>query len=1408
MATYGIYQVLDPLYVTPTGSVCSARIVGGEDAGRVAAKVFNPPKPDPDEPNWEPKYFLDRAQVQRRVAAAGGAHWAPVYASGFTPEGGAYYITDYHALTAHKLIEGRVALDARALHAVVSSVLAGLGEIRRIADRAHANLKPTNVLLVGKGPLDELRAVLTDPGQEYKAEKDGEAGDLHALGQLIHQLVLHRPSNGPNDLATAGAPEWSRLGDKGEAWRELCADLLTFPLPSRAATLAGVSKTLGGLAPAKVKVPQFRLPGSGQRPAKAAKPARAPARQGKPARPGRLRRRAVQVAAVLLLVGSGLGIVAAMEAATREELCDARAKWFGPLAAGLAEPQRRQRFEADAHLRRVADGVQQVERAGVECNGGRVRPLGFLGYARTRAALVALRQVERDLAPETWPRLQRLQELAKAFGQRGWQQPAGYVSQLVEGVRPVPAAVRSGALSRPSAPSSAAPAAERRPSGGGGGGDETPAPAAGSLVARIDRVLRLQPVIEEQAPRAEEAWRELDAVAGELERSDDTLVRGFGAMLRRDGITAVRLGDDGFEGLDKLGINKELAGQVLAALRDTPSAQVDNLRFANDVLRTIDPADLEVTDVDVWLRMRPTYVVERQKILEQHDAMQKQYLEMQAKVANSGVDPAEIAAFELEYKNVEEALRDFKQIRFIEQDIASGVFTKRVAEIDGQIRNLDRYYHAEDAADWLKNLAPVYTRSERIKSFWGSWVRTLERDAKLMAEQRDLFAENKDRTVRLRDVLTELDLLPQPPEDLNEAFAAAAMQHRESRLGAILERMNAADPQLEPDELQAEREAMTRWFDDLRALAGDFPIGNRLLTIEDRPDEAWQAKNPTFWNDRLVRGLVHGDLDRIQRLQKLRKASRTELAREATTDAVRPEVRLAAWQLLGSVTPAWPASTDELATEATLRAKVLEDLKPLKEFDRETLTEEVQKEGPRRWRRFVEAITPAEAAEPDDTKNPLEIALNRLDEFNMNSTALQEISPPARFNVWLYLAYAAPRRPKFTDKDVDVILGELRLAAKGLGDEDRAAAVLAKLETMDEPEPFGGQQIGDVFTLPVQGLAQPLEFKRVEPRTGRPFYLGTREVTLGQFAGALDAARLWEEARRLQWPHRPDERDGRRGPRVWEWADPREPRLGPAPLWLTPDDQNDFPPELRDRRFNRNVIAAKFGGMPSDLHPMQYVSANAALYYAAALGCRLPTSAEWREALAASGRTVNSEGWNLRDQASWDAFRAYAAKQGISPDRWPDREAFPEGSNGRRAAAAAAPVAARPGNDATLLFRPAPSSSGTLHDLIGNLAEYVCDAPDAFERWPEKRTAESIKDFLANTPDAVAVIGGSALSPADVAVDQPRGVKDTHRGYSDVGLRLAFTAPARNKAERLKWALAGEEFLEPPRTVSADTGGR
>jgi formylglycine-generating enzyme required for sulfatase activity len=444
----------------------------------------------------------------------------------------------------------------------------------------------------------------------------------------------------------------------------------------------------------------------------------------------------------------------------------------------------------------------------------------------------------------------------------------------------------------------------------------------------------------------------------------------------------------------------------------------------------------------------------------------------------------------------------------------------------------------------------------------------------------------------------------------------------------------------------------------------------------------------------------------------------------------------------------------------------------------------------------------------------------------------------ARFNVWLCLANsaiqdgadaaAAAETPGGTDRaksseTFDTIVDNLEAAAKELNDEAKSSQVLEKLARLKTPEPFDNLELGDVFLYRPKGLNDdPIEFRRVEPSDGsRPFYLATREITFGQFVGAVEGEGLWDTARQLTWPYAPGKADSRRGSRVWEWGDAGGPPRLVLPrerLWMTPDrnagkpeKHNDFPRDFRPEpefRFNRNVISPQFGGMPGERHPMQYLTAQAAVYYAAALGCRLPTSQEWRHALtAATGPAAAKANWNLRDE-TWDVFRRHAEKESIARDHWPDRGAFGE--------PAAGVDGNREGNDGTLLFRPAPSPNREFHDLIGNVAEYVLEKPEAFARWTSKETAEDIQRFLNDTPNAVGVIGGSALSSPELPLDKPlllpgarqgeRLFSEIDRGFSDVGLRLAFTAPARTHAERLKWVLAGEKYLFP-RTASAAAAG-
>ena len=113
-------------------------------------------------------------------------------------------------------------------------------------------------------------------------------------------------------------------------------------------------------------------------------------------------------------------------------------------------------------------------------------------------------------------------------------------------------------------------------------------------------------------------------------------------------------------------------------------------------------------------------------------------------------------------------------------------------EINGQIDQLKVYYHAEDAADWVKNLAGIATTSDRLKQAWDGWVKKLQSDLNTMANDRELFATNKQRTDKLRDVLQQLEIaLPPPPDGLTEDFAKAAGTRREQKLDELVK---ALDP--------------------------------------------------------------------------------------------------------------------------------------------------------------------------------------------------------------------------------------------------------------------------------------------------------------------------------------------------------------------------------------------------------------------------------------------------------------------------------------------------------------------------------------------------------------------------------------------------------------------------------------
>ncbi len=421
------YEVVRPL---PASGLATVAVARRRDRPReyVVLKILRPASvfARPEEARRFVDQFLQSAACQDRVARAEPAHWAPVHESGPVPDGAAC-VTDYYSRSVEGLARGRVRLSLRDVAGLAGAVLDGLIALERTAGRPHGNLKPSNVLLAGRGKVRPEHVFLTDPLADSVIDPaKHRLADWRGLGDLIHRLVLHRPAPRRGVGGVSASKAWTRLGKGGEGLRRLCSRLLVPDLDPARLTLDQVAAELDRLA-----------------------------------RPPRVPALTVLAATLAALTVGALVLWAVIRGSEPppeappewEQVCRAYDAWFYGLLGEVGDPAylRRPPFELDRrHLQKVAkrrnrwntDDQPQLRQVVEQVDRflGRGYPLAIRdGYAdipdgRRKSTVMKALRIVQDVAGRLspagdWPALAAVRDTGRRWQSRGWTRRADYLSE-------------------------------------------------------------------------------------------------------------------------------------------------------------------------------------------------------------------------------------------------------------------------------------------------------------------------------------------------------------------------------------------------------------------------------------------------------------------------------------------------------------------------------------------------------------------------------------------------------------------------------------------------------------------------------------------------------------------------------------------------------------------------------------------------------------------------------------------------------------------------------------------------------------------------------------------------------------------------------------------------------------------
>jgi hypothetical protein len=261
MPAYGPYETTREIASGHRFTVYAAR-KAGESHDNYAVKVFAlesyisadaEDRTELDRLVAEFDRTFNRSVELQKQAAAVSRCVAPILDVG-REEGSAWYATRLYPRTIQKILEGRVALGKEWLHHIVCAIVRGALDFKKACGRSHGEILPSNVLISASQKVRDAEVVLSDPlpGDVSEAARY-EVADLHAIGQIIYQLVRRREVEDASDqsiLPLTASAEWTSVfGKETDAWLSLCNRLLDPNLSTDTYTLERLEADLANLQP-------------------------------------------------------------------------------------------------------------------------------------------------------------------------------------------------------------------------------------------------------------------------------------------------------------------------------------------------------------------------------------------------------------------------------------------------------------------------------------------------------------------------------------------------------------------------------------------------------------------------------------------------------------------------------------------------------------------------------------------------------------------------------------------------------------------------------------------------------------------------------------------------------------------------------------------------------------------------------------------------------------------------------------------------------------------------------------------------------------------------------------------------------------------------------------------------------